>query len=1443
MSDLTGSSELNHSILNLTVEEKRAFQYLFQQADTERLGVVTGEVAVKFFERTKLAPAILGEIWQIADTENRGLLTLPGFCQVLRLIGHYQAGRDPTPELAFRPAPIPKFEGLSIPAAPTVSTSQPFPPPPPPPTTLTPQLSGSIQPQLSGSGGPIRVPPLTPAKAVEYASLFEKSGAQSGILSGENAKQIFEKARLPNDVLGHIWNLADVEQRGALGVTEFIIAMHLLASYRNGVMKQLPNNLPPGLYEAAARRPPIPPPPGRPRPDEPSSAIPRQFSGVAPQRNQSPLARPPYGTPPQSVQATGNDWLINAQEKASYDNLFNKVDTLGRGFITGEQAVQFFSDSMLPEDILAGIWDLADIKSEGQLNKDEFAVAMYLIRQQRKPGMTLPTALPPNLVPPSMRIQGRGPPAIPSSIPEPTPFSAPSQPKSAADDLFGLDAFAPSPTAVQVQQSTGGSAPFNKPFEADPFSSKAASPTSPHPFQPAPRNPTATFKPFMPSSSFGQTLTSHSTGQSGSSTQAKNQPSAMHDLLDDAHDSEVNKKITQESTELANMSNQMSTLRTQMQEVQGKKQVSENDLNSVSTQKRDLELRLSQFKTQYEQEVKAVEALKDRLTTSKNDTRKLAQELSIAEATYQDLQGQHRQVGSALEADQRENANLKERIRQINIEIGQLRPQLDKLRQDARQQKGMVAINKKQLVTNEGEREKVKGEIHDLEKSAEEFRSAQATPSVVSPAASTASHNTNPFFRKSPQPTAETAMSPSGFSRDGAHKDFDNVFGNNFGSSQSTAPPATFRQDSQSQVPTFSAPSGPSVRSSEGPDVPTPSTSPPLSSYQESPRAGDLPPPPESRQFASAFLPLRENLPRSDSMSSSVKVSAPASRYGGPGNETPTMPKASVSATPVPEKPSVERSDTSKTETETFGSFPFDRNLSASPVASQASDVQRTGTKAEERKETIPAFNAPIERDIPGAFPGAPSSPIQQMPTGESSLSNQSKTPSRATEGAQSARTDPFSTASGSQPRPGPKVDFDSAFAGFGGGSRKYSDSSAGVNGTAPPSKLHQEFPPIEDIARDDESDSNSEQGFADNFTSSSPQQHRISFGTTQQQARPGTGTTGGETLNDDLYRAPPPTTRLDSNLSGLPSPGAQKSPPTYDQSVPTRNASNSFPPEFGGLLPSRSDPTSPPAASAQSPEKPFSPTPAGSQGAALFGGSSAKPATTSPPPADTPSSTVPSDAYHSAVSYGTADTNKGSSPPTNPPQLGKSVFNNDFDAGFDDLQDAKEDDDKADNDFMMSSQHREDFDEFNPVFDSPAASKANTLASQQTPTGRPLDNSFSDFDDLSQSFGQPKAQPTASSSHDWDAIFSNLESSQHEPAAQQGSGDLGKSVFDTLDQEHGASTKSPQNLQMPQLGRAISQGTEHDDPILKKLTAMGYARNDALSALEKYDYDINKVG
>jgi epidermal growth factor receptor substrate 15 len=334
---------------------------------------VTGERAVAFFEKTSVPAPVLGEIWQIADTENRGFLSKPGFCMVLRLIGWYQNGQQqPSTELAFKPAPLPKFDGITLPA-PAQQTAQS-------PTGAS-FPAGALQPQLSGQstgGGPIRVPPLDPGKVQQYSGLFERSGAQNGILDGGTAKSIFERAGLPNETLGKIWMLSDREQRGGLDQTEFIVAMHLLTSMKTRSMTNLPNMLPQGLWDAATRRGQRPPS----RQMSGAGGIPRQFTGGqqgAQARTQSPLARAPgYSTPPpQSAQPTGTaPWLITQQEKGSYDQFFSQVDTASKGLISGEQAVNFFSNSGLPEDSLAQIWDLADIDSDGQLNRDEFAVAM-----------------------------------------------------------------------------------------------------------------------------------------------------------------------------------------------------------------------------------------------------------------------------------------------------------------------------------------------------------------------------------------------------------------------------------------------------------------------------------------------------------------------------------------------------------------------------------------------------------------------------------------------------------------------------------------------------------------------------------------------------------------------------------------------------------------------------------------------------------------------------------------------------------------------------------------------------------------------------------------------------------------------------------------------------------------------------------------------------------
>lgn len=1342
----------DHPVLNLTPQEKQAYGALFAQADTDQLGVITGENAVTFFERTRVSPNVLGEIWQIADTENRGLLTKPGFCIVLRLIGHYQAGRDPTPELAFKPAPIPRFDG----GPPGGAIAAP---------PLSPNRTGTfptqpLQPQSSGNA-PIRVPPLDPLKIQQFSALFERSSTQNGQIDGITAKAIFERAGLPNEILGRIWNLSDREQKGSLDQTEFIVAMHLLTSMKSRAMTALPTILPQGLYDAAARR--GAPPPIR-QGTGPAAAIPRQVSGSsvgAIPRTASPLTRSAaFGTP-----ATGPAWLVTPADKAKFDQFFNNLDTQGRGTISGEQAVSFFSDSRLPEDVLAQIWDLADINSEGQLTRDEFAVAMYLIRQQRAPNAgPLPAFLPPALVPPSMRKQ-KPPPAQSTAPVFDNANNTSNLPKSAADDLFGLDEpAAPQAPALQPQ-STGPS------VSRDPFGgSQPASPGSPQRFQPAAQQPSSIFKPFMPTSAFGASLASQNTGGSAAAP-AQPQASTNDDLLGDneSHAQEAS-KLTNETTELANMSNQIGNLRNQMEQTQSKKTTTQSELTAASTQKRDLEVRLQQFRAQYEQEVRTVKELEQQLAASREANKKLGQELAMLEGSHQDLQTQHSTVAQALQADQQENADLKARISQLNTEVARLKPEVEKMRLDARQQKGLVSINKKQFATTESERDRLQSEKAELERASAELgarsidvdapppvAAAASASNVTSPAPSLST--TNPFARKiSNDAASDRASSPFAPTNAAGAAPTPSAFDALFGPSSAFAPngqtasgagtpPATsFIGRSLPPASTTGHEASESVQSASTVGEPTPLGTPPVSeSTKEAPATVDpsLPPPPPESRFTASQLPIVNLAHKShDSETRSTNVVPPASRAGDLGT-----PRGLASVTPTePERFLADNSDT-----------------------------------------------------LPGAFPIEPPTP-------------------------EPAHQEPGASV---------QDDFDSAFASFGEGQKsKEADkdnddpfavhsSSSGLVGAR---GAQSEFPPIQSLELDDEDDDDSsdeedeakkpeQPAFEDDFASGAKGSAAVAEPTATAAAH-----------------APLPTAEQ------LPKLEAQQSPPTYVEShQPSHGGkgytpdSNQVPPEFDGLLPSREDPTT--LATHQ-------PTTTASAVAVHSVSGSATPEPALAPP----SRSATNDIFHDASSRPLSSVTDATATDISQARPSNNAFD-EFDE-FADLTEAKEADGNGQHDLDFGFD-RQEVSEFNPAFDSPAASMTNTITS--TSAHQHGSSSISTFPGAVSSgnpFGAKNGSgsvqsPPENSQHDWDAIFSGLDSSK--PAESSSADD----PWGTTDGSGGktAAAAAPSTStasQARQAGGAITPGTEHDDPILKRLTGMGYPRQDALAALEKYDYDIN---
>jgi hypothetical protein len=77
--------------------------------------------------------------------------------------------------------------------------------------------------------------------------------------------------------------------------------------------------------------------------------------------------------------AAADSWVPTPEEKIAFDRLFDQADVQRTGKLWGRAAVQFFSRSALPKDVLRSVWEIADAAKQSVLGRPEFYVAMRLI--------------------------------------------------------------------------------------------------------------------------------------------------------------------------------------------------------------------------------------------------------------------------------------------------------------------------------------------------------------------------------------------------------------------------------------------------------------------------------------------------------------------------------------------------------------------------------------------------------------------------------------------------------------------------------------------------------------------------------------------------------------------------------------------------------------------------------------------------------------------------------------------------------------------------------------------------------------------------------------------------------------------------------------------------------------------------------------------------------
>ncbi|KAM6262412.1 epidermal growth factor receptor substrate 15 isoform 4-T4 [Porphyrio hochstetteri] len=335
------------------------YEKFYRQVDSANAGRVLASDAAVFLKKSGLTDLVLGKIWDLADTDGKGILNKQEFFVALRLVACAQNGLDVSLNSLNLPVPPPRFTDTSSPLL----------------------LSGTASSDI-----PWAVKPEDKAK---YDAIFDSLNPVNGLLSGDKVKPVLLNSKLPVDILGRVWELSDIDRDGMLDRDEFAVAMFLV--YCALEKEPVPMSLPAALVPPSKRKA-ISVPGAMP-------LIPSSSSTKEPQQS-----LPPVGILAAKTPLT--QWVVSPADKIKYDEIFVKTDKDMDGFVSGVEARELFLKTGLPSALLAHIWALCDTKDCGKLSKEQFALAFYLINQKLTKGIDPPQALTPEMIPPSDRGVG-----------------------------------------------------------------------------------------------------------------------------------------------------------------------------------------------------------------------------------------------------------------------------------------------------------------------------------------------------------------------------------------------------------------------------------------------------------------------------------------------------------------------------------------------------------------------------------------------------------------------------------------------------------------------------------------------------------------------------------------------------------------------------------------------------------------------------------------------------------------------------------------------------------------------------------------------------------------------------------------------------------------------------------------------------------------------------
>ncbi|KHJ42267.1 SH3 domain protein [Trichuris suis] len=198
-------------------------------------GLLSGEQTKGFLLSSGQPPTILAQIWNLADVTKDGMLDQLEFAIAMFLLEKkHQGVALPTllPQSLLTPVQMTNYPNRLNHPYPAASYADRW------------SLAKTTLPQpaipFKQSSSPYAVQLANhlarqAASKAKYTQMFcGLSEAKSGFLNGKDARTIFCRFGLSNDVLAHIWFLSDLDKDGRLTCEEFCLAMSYIDSVKDG---------------------------------------------------------------------------------------------------------------------------------------------------------------------------------------------------------------------------------------------------------------------------------------------------------------------------------------------------------------------------------------------------------------------------------------------------------------------------------------------------------------------------------------------------------------------------------------------------------------------------------------------------------------------------------------------------------------------------------------------------------------------------------------------------------------------------------------------------------------------------------------------------------------------------------------------------------------------------------------------------------------------------------------------------------------------------------------------------------------------------------------------------------------------------------------------------------------------------------------------------------